>query len=201
MAQARRIKPKAKKKAKTRRVSLRSLPWGLLTVILASSAVLYLLFGGSRGNDTRYGQGLKSVWDTWQSSPSVDEPELIGSSSQPSGEKPLTEFDYYEVLPDIEQVMPDDLPDSEVASHRDEGYEFFVQAASFRSLEDAEAARARIALQGLTSTTQAREVGDQGLYYRVRLGPFENRRIAKNARVALQGIGFDPLVYRQKLTL
>ena len=67
-----------------------------------------------------------------------------------------------------------------------------------RHQSDAEKLRARLALKGYRSVTQAREVEGKGLYYRVRLGPYPDKRKAKTAKNQLRKLGVQPYVYSAK---
>lgn len=203
MAQARRIKPKSTvKKAKTSS-RLAALPWGLILVILISAMVLGLLILGTQRNDVPVGQGLKSLMN--KGNPAERTTDVDTVASTPAGQAPVADasdsarvanFDYYQVLPDIDQVMPQDMPAGAVAARREDGYQYYVQIASFRQFADAEALRAKLALQGVVALTQASEVAGQGLYYRVRMGPFENSRVAKTATAQVKSLAHDPFVYR-----
>jgi cell division protein FtsN len=73
-----------------------------------------------------------------------------------------------------------------------------LQAASFREKSDAEKLRARLGLKGFSSITQAREVKGKGVYYRVRLGPYSDKRKAKTVKNKLQRLGVRPFVYSAK---
>ena len=198
MAQARRIKRKPVKKKAESSSWLSGLPWGLMFVILISGVVLGMLFTGAQQDNGKLGQGLKALIEDQN-----EQAQSVSSTTQPVIKPPqeaqTTDFDYYEVLPDIEQVMPNDLPDGAVEARRTDGYQYYLQIASFKSRADAEGLRAKLALQGVTALTQAREVEGKGLYYRVRLGPFANTRLAKNAKARLNGLGQDPFIYRETL--
>ena len=93
--------------------------------------------------------------------------------------------------------MPDDVPEA-TPTRRPESGSYYLQAASFREHADAEKLRARLALQGYSSVTQAREVEGKGTYYRVRLGPYTDSRKAKTAKNKLQKLGVRPFVYSVK---
>ena len=189
MTQARRIKPKPAKKVSNKR-HLPRLPWGLLVVILVSAIALGALINGAQRGDERFGAGLKTLFG--QSSPAVSEDQEIAQLIETkSSEK---EFEFYELLRDIEKVMPDDLPDS-APVRPDTNLDYYLQAASFREYEDAEQLRAKLALKGYKSVTQAREVEGKGTYYRIRLGPYADKRKAKTAKSKLQKLGVRPLVY------
>ncbi len=196
MPQAKRIKAKpkkasnSKKAARTRRLDI---PWGLLLVIAITGVVLAKLYYGSQQEGANFGSGLKAMFE--QSQKNADEDtqaiqELVAQSSE-------KEFDFYDVLPDIEKVMPDDLPDSEPERAKP-NLDYFVQAASFRKNADAEKLRARLALKGFKSTTQSRTSEERGTYYRVRLGPYTDKRKAKTVKNRLQKLGVSPIVLAVK---
>lgn len=191
MPQARRIKqqPRKKKTRSGQRPRL-ALPWGLLAVILACGVVLGMLINGARNDNPRLGAGLKRILEPNAAAPTSD-PEIQALIDNQSTEK---DFEFYELLPDIERVMPDDLPEAE-PTRAPENVDYFLQAASFRAYADAEKLRARLALQGFKSVTQAREVEGKGTYYRVRLGPYADKRKAKTAKNKLQKLGVRPFVY------
>ena len=107
------------------------------------------------------------------------------------------EFDFYELLRDIEKIMPDDLPEA-APDRTQDNFDFYLQAASFREQSDAEKLRARLALKGYSSVTQARKVEGKGNYFRVRLGPYTDKRKAKTVKNKLQELGVRPFVYSVK---
>lgn len=193
MPQARRIKKKPAAKSKKARKS-RNIPWGLLLVVLVSGIVLGKLLAGAQSDGSGLGSGLRSLLDNFESEPLDDDQAIAELIDEKSTE---TEFDFYSVLPDIEQVMPDDLPES-VPTRPDANLLYYVQAASFRQQTDAEKLRARLALKGFKSITQARTSEETGTFFRVRLGPYPDRRKAKTVKNQLQRVGVRPMVYSVK---
>ena len=192
MTQARRIKRKPAAKTETPRKSL-NLPWGLMTVILVSGIILGMLIKGAFLDDSGFGTGLKQLLQSNQNSGTEDK-EIADLIENKSSEK---EFEFYELLPDIEKIMPDDLPEA-TPTQPAKNLDYYLQAASFREYADAEKLRARLALKGYKSVTQAREVSGKGTYYRVRLGPYPDKRKAKTAKNKLQRLGVRPFVYTVK---
>ncbi|RBP48695.1 SPOR domain-containing protein [Arenicella xantha] len=193
MAQARRIKKKPPAKSKKNRRA-GSIPWGLLLVVLVTGIILGKLIAGAQHDGDGLGSGLRALIDNIGSEPIDDDEAIAELIEEKSTEK---EFDFYLVLPDIEQVMPDDLPEA-APSRKDDSLVYYVQAASFRQQADAEKLRARLALKGFKSITQARTSVETGTFYRVRLGPYEDRRKAKTAKNKLQHVGVRPMVYSVK---
>jgi len=192
MTQARRIKRKPATKTKNTRKPL-NLPWGLLLVILACGLVLGMLVKGMLEGNSRFGAGLGEIVKSSKQQAAAD-PEIADLIENKSSEK---QFEFYEILPDIEKVMPDDLPDSE-PTRPPENVDYYLQAASFREHADAEKLRARLALKGYKSVNQARQVEGDGTYYRIRLGPYTDKRKAKTAKNKLQKLGVRPFVYTVK---
>ena len=193
MPQARRIKPKPKSKAKKAKQN-RNIPWGLMLVILASGVVLGMLINGAQTDGTQLGAGLKALFDTTESVTDAEDKAINELIKNKSTEK---EFDFYTLLPDIEKIMPDDLPNATPASTRVD-LDYYLQAASFKSHADAERLRARLALKGFKSITQARSSEAKGTLYRVRLGPYADKRKAKTAKNKLQKLGVRPFVFTVK---
>lgn len=200
MSQARRIKPKPVKKV-TKKKSSRPLPWGLILVILVSAIVLGLLVNGAQQDGSSFGSGIKAMLGQMNanSDDAATDVSMTTSIESNNAEPKSTEkeFEFYEILPDIEQIMLDDLPETELA-RADKNLSYYLQAGSFREPADAEKLKASLALQGHPSSIQARDIEGKGIYYRVRLGPYEDSRKAKSAKNELQKLGIKPFVYSVK---
>lgn len=194
MPQARRIKPKAKATKRKKAKKNLNIPWGLMLVILVSGVLVGMLINGARTGDSQLGAGLKSLFDSTQTAAEAEDQAIEELIKNKSTEK---EFDFYTVLPDIEQIMPDDLPES-APTPTNQNLDYYLQAASFRSHSDAEKLRARLALKGFKSITQARSSEEKGTLYRVRLGPYADKRKAKTAKNKLQRLGVRPFVFTVK---
>lgn len=193
MAQARRIKKKPTRSKPSKPKRSFNLPWGLLLVIAVCVFVIIKLVDGSRQENAAFGSGLKRLFEESTVAEQAD-PEIAEALENQISDK---DFTFYDVLPDIEQIMPDDLPEA-APTRPDANVDYFLQAASFREYSDAEKLRARLALKGYKSVTQSRNVEGKGVYYRVRLGPYADKRKAKTAKNKLQRLGVRPLVYAVK---
>lgn len=192
MAQAKRIRKQPSKKAKRKSAAGSQFPWGLVLVVLVCGVVIGMLFNGAMNHESGFGSGLRSLMER-QAQPSKEDKEIKALIAKQPAEK---EFDFYELLPEIEKVMPD-LPDADPV-RPDPNIDYYLQAASFRVQSDAEKLRARLALKGFKSVTQAREVEGKGTYYRVRMGPFPDKRKAKTQKNKLQKLGVNPFIYTVK---
>ena len=82
--------------------------------------------------------------------------------------------------------------------------DYFVQLASVRSDEGARQEWARLqkahpALLGdLALAVQRADLGDRGIYYRIRTGPFPNRATAQDMCAQIKAAKLDCLVVRDK---
>lgn len=172
MAQAARRKNKRRTKKRKRSPGG---SWSLLIIGLACGAVLATLYLGYRENEPgRFGSGIRSLLEK-------EEPPLQESLKAPRKEAPEPEpkvkLDYHEVLPNIDEVMSESDPvaDDEPVKQRPD-HRYVLQAGSYRSEQDAESMKAKLALAGFEPVIQRVEIRSKGTFYRVRLGPYQSRR-------------------------
>ncbi|MEO5794570.1 MAG: SPOR domain-containing protein [Rhodoferax sp.] len=76
-----------------------------------------------------------------------------------------------------------------------EPFEYFVQAGAFRTTEDAEAQRAKLAMMGMEAKVTEREQSGRTVY-RVRMGPYAKRDDAERAKDKLESAGGDTTLVR-----
>lgn len=72
---------------------------------------------------------------------------------------------------------------------------YYVQAGAYRTPEEANAQRARMAMAGFESQVSEREQGGKPVY-RVRMGPYNARTEAESIEQKLRGQGFDTALVR-----
>jgi cell division protein FtsN len=76
-----------------------------------------------------------------------------------------------------------------------EPFTYFVQAGAFRTPEDAESQRAKLAMLGLSADVTEREQSGRTVF-RVRLGPFTQKAQADATRDQLAARGVEAAVVR-----
>ncbi len=76
-----------------------------------------------------------------------------------------------------------------------DAYVYFVQAGAYTRPEDAEAQRAKLAIQGFTAKLMEREQAGRTVY-RVRLGPVDTRDEAEGLQRKVEGAGFEANLVR-----
>ena len=124
-----------------------------------------------------------------------DEPPLVETPGETGGDK---RYDFFTVLPEIEVVVPGQEIEQRARENPEQpatpsGGSYVIQVGSFRSSEDADALKARLAMLGLVAGIQSVTV-DGSTWHRVRLGPYETARAADSARRQLRDNGFDAMV-------
>ncbi len=84
---------------------------------------------------------------------------------------------------------------TQASSTADEPFTYFLQTGAFGNSADAEAQRAKLAMQGLEARISEREQGGRTVF-RVRLGPFGKRGDAEQLKGRLDGAGVDSALVR-----
>ena len=131
----------------------------------------------------------------------------LGQTAQPADPAPAAvvpkepaerRFDFYEMLPNFEVV----IPEQEANVSRDTHQEavilpgiYVLQAGSFREFADADRRRAELALQGIESRIQRVTIDDK-TYHRVRIGPTDDLDELNRLRDRLQQANIDVLRIR-----
>ncbi len=189
MTQARR-----KSKRKSARSRGAGAGWGMLLIGLVSGAVLTTLYlGAQSGDDSRLGSGLKILFQKNASTAGAHRSGDAGAANPPP---PTAKFDFYTVLPEIERVIPDadfDGDDRDSDQHPRAHSQYVLQAASYANFADADRLKAKLALSGFEPSIQKVTVEGKGVFFRVRLGPYANKRQLKNARQQLAKLGINAL--------
>ena len=76
-----------------------------------------------------------------------------------------------------------------------DAYVYFVQAGAFTRPEEAEAQKAKLAIQGFTAKVMEREQNGRTVF-RVRLGPNDTREAAEDLQRKIEGAGFEANLVR-----
>jgi SPOR domain len=125
-----------------------------------------------------------------------------GADNDPGGAgqaKPSEKYDFYQMLPNFEVVVPEkdkdvkrDLP---AGAPIERPGVYVLQAGSYRNEADAERVRQQLALQGVQAKVQ-RVAVDADVWHRVRIGPITNLAELNKVRKQLRAAEVDALVIR-----
>ncbi len=108
-------------------------------------------------------------------------------------------FEFYTILSELETVVPP----QELSSEVKEGVQlvkkpgnYMLQAGSFRTHQQADQLKARVALLGLSADIHsATSVGNE-VWYRVRIGPYSDLQSLNGVRSRLKQDGIDTLLLK-----
>ena len=133
-----------------------------------------------------------------QSAPLAKDDAATPVDPAPASQRAEQEFDFYEMLPKFEVVIPEDggkvAPEAAAGRVQKPGA-YYLQAGSFRNHADADRVRAMIALQGVESKIQKVTI-DKDTWHRVRVGPITNLQRLEDTRSKLRQAQIDALVIR-----
>ena len=125
--------------------------------------------------------------------------EEASAKPAPASQQAEQEFDFYEMLPKFEVVIPEDggkvAPETSTGGPVAKPGAYYLQAGSFRNHADADRVRAMIALQGVESKIQKVTI-DKDTWHRVRVGPITNLQRLEDTRSKLRQAQIDALVIR-----
>lgn len=126
-------------------------------------------------------------------------------------------FDFYKILPGAEEPRigadrkaadkaversgdkaPTEVAKAGPASAIKPADRMWLQAGAFASESDAESLKARLALAGWEAAVQSATLPDQGVRYRVRVGPFDNTDEVNRVKAELGKSGFDAAVIKNQ---
>lgn len=106
---------------------------------------------------------------------------------------------FYKLLTETQvEVPPSDKPiTGSPEANALPQYAYVLQAASFRSMADAESLRAMLILEGLGDIyVEAADVPEKGTFYRVMIGPILNRSRMNSVKDALVDANISPIERR-----
>ena len=106
-------------------------------------------------------------------------------------------FDFYTVLPNQELDLNPDIEPAYLQSGNASSVQYLLQVGSFRQHADADRRRGELALLGLEATVEPGNE-DNGRWYRVYLGPFENRSKMARARSLTAQADMDTLLLKRE---
>ena len=128
----------------------------------------------------------------------------VTQEAEKTAEPPIKRsFDFYTLLPELEIIIPQeetDLPDKQPAQQTSPpthqgGY--LLQAGSFKSFEDADSLKARLALLGIEANVQSVDVNNIQ-WHRVRVGPSSDRQELEQIRMRLRAHHIDTILMQAK---
>jgi cell division protein FtsN len=132
-----------------------------------------------------------------------DRPSPGEAESRRPAAPPPPRFDFYDRLPAMEVVVPDEalpqLPPVESQPGRDSDAppaQYLVQVGSFKKAADADRLKAQLLLLGMEVRVSRVRIDDGDTWHRVRVGPFADTKSLEAARRRLAEAGMRSIVIR-----
>lgn len=117
-----------------------------------------------------------------------------GSIKLPPKEKPR--FTFYDILPGQEVVVPNSVAAAAgKALPGDDGL-FVIQVAAYRTQEDADTQKAKLALLGMESRIEKITIDGKDTYFRVRVGPEKSLSKAHTLMARLEQNGVQAVLIK-----
>jgi len=139
-----------------------------------------------------------------------DPPAAGAPPAAPTDEpsRPAPQFEFYRLLPQQEVVVPEPEPLPPRETARDTGAQpatepasssarYLLQAGSFRSGEDAERLKARLALLGIEAGIQTVELAGGETWHRVRVGPLPAGERLNQVRARLERNAIESILLKR----
>jgi len=128
--------------------------------------------------------------------------KILQAREKPTPPPPKPRFDFYNLLPEMEVIVPEQeisgKPTHEGVKQVEKPGTYLLQAGSFRSQQQADQLRAKLALLGLETSLQTVSINSKQAWHRVRVGPFNNLEDLNAARSLLKKNGIDAILMRLK---
>ena len=120
-----------------------------------------------------------------------------GAASTAGSADAQGKYDFYQMLPKFEVVVPEKERGSRVAPAApiDRPGVYFLQVGSYRDVEVAERVHAQLGKLGIDATVQ-RVAVDTDVWHRVRIGPIKDLAQLNRVRQQLQASDLDSIVIR-----
>jgi cell division protein FtsN len=129
-----------------------------------------------------------------------DKPEKSAGKKEPlklpPKEKPR--FTFYELLPNQEVVVPKDVQVSPKSSGSPDDGVYIIQVASYRSQNDADTQKAKLALLGIESRVEKVTIDNKDTFYRVRIGPDKDLAHVHTTMARLEESGIQGMLVKVK---
>jgi cell division protein FtsN len=125
-----------------------------------------------------------------------ERPAPKAATTQPPAEAEDKRFQFYDILPQFEVVVPRQdarsTPRAQQAPPVQQPGRYLLQAGSFSATAEADRLQATLALHGIESRVQQATV-DGTMFYRVQIGPIDDLDTLNRTRRQLLDAGIEPL--------
>lgn len=127
-------------------------------------------------------------------------PIAAGKRPAATTNAPKPRFEFYTMLPEMEVAVPDtELSPPKSAGAQQPlaaGVNYYLQAGSFRLLEEADKMKANLAFLGLEAGIQTVTINGSDTWHRVRVGPYSDLASLNESRARLRQNNVEAIVLK-----
>ncbi len=116
---------------------------------------------------------------------------------------PKPKFDFYKILPEVEVKVndteiaaPTEKSSTLAPATNDHNTAYVIQVGSFQRYEQADKAKAQLALQGIQANIQRVVINGQDIWYRVHVGPYAKVADVQAMRARLSAAGMTHILLK-----
>lgn len=158
---------------------------GLIVGLIVGVAIAVAFTVYIKGGESPFSAKEPAV--TVESGDPVDTKKDVKAEETPTKDR----FEYYNILPGNEsKVTEQEIKQLENNAQAKETY--FLQVGAFKTEQEADNVKAKLALLGLEAIIQTASTPDKGVLHRVRVGPFSDPSQFTKTRSDLVENGFKP---------
>ena len=179
--------------------------WAILGLSfgLAIAALVYI----TRPSQPMPGQAAMARVDAKTAAADADEEKASSSKPEPAANKkgaiklPPKEkprFTFYDILPGQEVVVPSSVAAAAGKPVPGDDGVYVIQVAAYRTQEDADAQKAKLALIGMESRIEKITIDGKDTYFRVRVGPEKSLAKAHTLMARLEQNGVQAVLIKLK---
>lgn len=175
--------------------------WGWILIGLVIGAILMAM--ATRGGWLPMGRKHNGPQPNTDTGAPRNEPGVADQAAGAHNDTSANKYDFYSVLPEKEVVIPDaeisrqakaEKQSGTRAPARDGGY--LLQVGSFPDASDAEAMKAKLALQGFVANVQPVTINGK-TWNRVRVGPFDSAAKLESVKQRLASAGISAIALKE----
>ena len=160
---------------------------GLIVGLLVGVAIAVAFTVYIKGGESPF--SAKTETATVESGNPVETPK--GTDAKPDEATGKDRFEYYNILPGNEsKVTEQEIKQLEGDTQAKETY--FLQVGAFKTEQEADNVKAKLALLGLEAIIQTANTPEKGVLHRVRVGPFADPSQLTKTKSDLVENGFKP---------
>ena len=132
--------------------------------------------------------------------PAIETPDATPNNTNSLS---LPKFDFYKILPEIEVKVPEaeltapaPIASESGATTTNQATAYILQVGSYQKFDEADQAKAQLALQGIQATIQRVLIKGSDVWFRVHVGPYKTLPEVQHTRARLAQLGVTAIVLK-----